>query len=634
MIFANTGRLLAATPAGIAESPFLEFIHQLAPAFATDQCLPRKTRVEELTISRTKTRTFTENELVSHWLAAFNAALEAPDQEALAALFVEDSHWRDLMAFTWTITPHEGRSAIVEGLIQTQPQIRAHDFKLAKGRTPARRVMRIGNEVIEAIISFETQSSRCHGLLRLPANDTSKVWVLMTSLEELKGFEEPVNERRPSGDDYLRIFGGKNWADMRREEQAFVGREPAVLVVGAGQAGLSTAARLKRLGVDTLVIDKLERVGDVWRNRYHALALHNGVPLNQMVYMPFPASWPNYLPKDMLGNWLESYAWAMECNVWTSTTLVEGSYDETAGCWSASVRRADGSERTLHPRHLVFANGVAGAPLPAKAAGLEDYKGKILHSHGYKEGSAWRGKNVLVLGAGTSGHDIAQDLHGHGANVKLIQRGSITVASVKAAGLNHALYYDEGLPTEDCDLISTSSTYPLLVRGYQLTVKRMKEMDKKLLNGLAARGFKTDFGDDETGHQMKFRRRHGGYYLNCGCSELIVSGEVGLLQYEDMDRFVSDGLLMKDGHVERADLVVTATGYQNQLEFVREVLGEPIAAKLGQIWGIASDGEMANMFRPTSQKGLWFLGGGLAQARIYSKYIALGIKASETGLVD
>jgi lactate dehydrogenase-like 2-hydroxyacid dehydrogenase len=589
--------------------------------------------MEELTISRPKTRPSGDHDLVSQWLTAFNVALEALDSQALAALFMEDSHWRDLMAFTWTITPHDGRAAIIEGLMQAQPRVGVHSLKIAKGRTPARRVKRIGNEVIEAIVSFETQAGRGHGLLRLPASQPDKAWLLMTSLEELKGFEEPVNERRPSGDDYSRIFGGRNWADVRRDEQAFEGREPAVLVVGAGQAGLSIAARLKRLGVDTLVIDKLERVGDVWRNRYHALALHNGVSLNQMAYMPFPPSWPNYLPKDMLGNWIESYAWAMECNVWTGTTLVEGSYDDEAGQWNARVRSADGIERVLHPRHLVFANGVAGAPLRAKAPGLEDFKGEVIHTHGYKEGSAWKGKNVLVLGAGTSGHDIAQDLHGHGANVKLIQRGSVTVASVKAAGLNHALYYDEGLPTEDCDLIATSPTYPLLIKGYQLTVKRMREMDKDLLAGLEARGFKLDFGDDDTGHQMKFRRRHGGYYLNCGCSELIVSGQVGLLQYEDIDRFVADGLLTKDGRIEMAELVVTAIGYQNQQDVVREILGDAIADKVGQIWGIAPDGELANMFRPTPQKGLWFSGGGLAQARIYSKYIALGIKASEAGLV-
>lgn len=589
--------------------------------------------MDELTISRDVAGRTSEQAHVTEWLSRFNAALRAADSSALESLFIEDSHWRDLLALTWSITPHDGRRAIVDGMIRAQTRAKAHSFKLAAGRTAPRRVKRVGTEVIEAFLAFETETGRGEGLLRLMVAEPDKVWVIMTSLEELKGHEEPVNERRPSGDDYSRIFGGSNWDDMRKREQAFDDREPVVLVVGAGQSGLSIAARLKRLGVDTLVIDKLERVGDVWRNRYHALALHNGVPLNHMVYMPFPPSWPNYLPKDMLGNWLESYAWAMECNVWTGTTLLDGSFDEATGQWNARVRRPDGTERILHPRHLVFANGVAGAPLQATAPGLEDFKGEIIHSHFFKDGSRWRGKNVLVLGAGTSGHDIAQDLHGHGAKVKLIQRGSVTIASVKAAGLNHALYYDEGLPTKDCDLISTSSTYPLLVRGYQLTVKRMREMDKNLLAGLEARGFKLDFGDDETGHQMKFRRRHGGYYLNCGCSELIVSGEVGLLQYENIERFVADGGLMKDGSTEKADLIVTATGYQDQQAVVRGILGDSIADKVGQIWGLAPDRELANMFRPTPQKGLWFSGGGLAQARIYSQYVALGIKAREIGLV-
>ena len=588
--------------------------------------------MEELTISQERLEHMTEQQAVAQWLSEFNAALSACDRTALGKLFVEDCHWRDLLAFTWSITPHVGKKALVDGLVRAQPRTKASGFQVAAGRTPPRRVRRIGREVIEAIFEFETETGRGHGLLRLLADQPQQAWVFMTSLEELKGYEEPIGDKRPDGDDYSRIFGGMNWDDMRKKEQAFADREPAVLIIGAGQSGLSIAARLKRLGVDTLVVDSQERVGDVWRNRYHALALHNAVPLNQMVYMPFPPSWPNYLPKDMLGNWLETYAWAMECNVWNATTLLAGSYDEANGHWNARVRRSDGSERVLHPRHLVFANGVAGAPVRPKVPGLDDFQGEVIHTHGYKEGSRWSGKKVLVLGAGTSGHDIAQDLHGHGAQVKLIQRGSITVASVKAAGLNNTVYYEERLPTQDCDLISTSSTYPLLVKGYQLAVKRMREMDKDLLEGLEARGFKLDFGEDGTGHQMKFRRRHGGYYLNCGCSELIVSGEVGLLQYEDIERFVPEGVLLKDGRVEEADLVVTATGYQNQQQVVQELLGEEMAAKVGQIWGLAPDGELANMFRPTPQPGLWFSGGGLAQARIYSQYIALGIKAQEAGL--
>ena len=186
---------------------------------------------------------------------------------------------------------------------------------------------------------------------------------------------------------------------------------------------------------------------------------------------------------------------------------------------------------------------------------------------------------------------------------------------------------------EDSDLIATVSTYPLLVRGYQLAVERMKEMDKDLIDGLKRRGFKLDFGEDETGHQMKFRRRHGGYYLNCGCSELIVSGEIGLIQYDDIERFVTNGALMKDGRLVPADLLVTATGYQSPSDTVRDLLGDEIAEKVGQIWGIAADGELSNMFRPTAQKGLWFVGGGLAHARIYSHFVALQIRGREAGLL-
>ena len=590
--------------------------------------------MEELAATRIRPGSAADSDHVEIWLADFEAALQAGDRPDLMSLFAEECHWRDLLAFTWNITPREGGAAIVDTLIEAQPRVQARNFQVAANRTPPREVKRIGHSVIEAIFEFETAEGRGHGVVRLLIAQPDKAWVLMTSLTELKGHEELIGERRPTGSDWSRVFGGPNWADRRAREQTFADREPAVLIVGAGQAGLSVAARLRLLGVDTLAVDKLPRVGDVWRTRYHALALHNQVALNHMAHLPFPSNWPKYLPKDMLGIWLETYASAMECNVWTGTTFVNGSYDEAAGQWNARVRRADGSERVLRPRHLVFANGIVGAPKKAKAPGLEDFKGEIVHTHGYTEGSRWRGKSALVLGAGTSGHDIAQDLCGSGANVKLIQRGSITVASVKAAGSIHTVYYDEGLPTADADLIGITSTYPLIKRGYQAAVKKMQEMDKDLLAGLAAKGMKLDIGEDGTGHHMKLRRRFGGYYLNCGASELIISGDIGLIQYEDIERFVADGLLMKDGHVEKADLIVTATGYQNQQQVVREVLGDEIADKVGPIWGLDADGELANMFKPTPQKNLWFMGGGFAHARIYSHYVALQIKAREMGLVS
>lgn len=571
--------------------------------------------------------------LVEQWLGRFEKAVNACERGALQRLFVEDSHWRDLCAFTWSITPHDRRDHIVDRLILRQGIVQAHGFKVAENRTPVRKVSRLGVQVIEAMFQFETATGRADGLVRLLAEQPEHAWVLMTSLHEIKGHEEPIHARRPDGAAYSREFGGDNWADRRAKEQAFADRDPAVLIVGAGQSGLSLAARLRLLGVDALCVDRESRIGDTWRKRYHSLALHNQVALNQMAYMPFPPSWPKYLPKDMIANWLEHYAWAMECNVWTGTAFLGAEYDAQAGAWNARLRCADGAARTLRPRHLVFANGIVGAPKMPNIAGLDSFKGTLVHTHGYTDGAAWKGRRALVIGAGTSAHDIAQDLYGHGAQVGMIQRGPITIVSIKAATLAYTVYYDEGLPTEDCDLIATSQTFPLAVQGARMLARRMQDMDRPLLDALEARGFKLDLGEDGGGYQTKVRRSHSGYYLNCGCSELIAEGKVGLIQFEQIERFVPEGALMKDGRIEPADLIVAATGYQSQQEVVREYLGGDIAEKVGPIWGISPDGELNNMYRPTPQDGLWFMGSGLSQARIYSRFIALQIKARELGIV-
>lgn len=577
----------------------------------------------------------TPDAAVRGWLADFEAALEGGGKAALAPLFAPDSHWRDVLAFTWHLTPHHGAEEIAAALAARQPEVRARGFSIAAGRTPPRRVKRLGIEVIEGLIEFETDLGRGNGILRLVADGSAeqpRAWVLLTALEELKGFEEHVGARRPTGEAYSRNFGGDNWLDQRRKSQAYEDRDPTVLVVGGGQAGLAIAARLNQLDVDTLVVDRHERIGDNWRKRYHSLALHNQIHVNHLPYMPFPPTWPKYIPKDMLANWFEAYAEALEINFWTGTEFVGGSYDEAAGHWTARLKRPDGTERVMHPRHVVFANGVSGIPRIPSLPGLEDFAGEVVHSHSFTDGSPWRGKKALVLGTGNSGHDVAQDLYSHGAETSIIQRGSTTVVSIDpSAKLNYALY-DEG-PLEDCDLIATSATYPLIVRGYQLAVERMAEYDKDLIAGLKAKGFKYDLGEDLTGHQMKYRRRGGGYYLDAGCSGLIIDGEIRLLQFDDIERFLPEGARLKDGRVVPADLLVLATGYFTQQELVRRLLGDEIAEKVGEVWGIGEDGEMRNMWKRTAQEGLWFMAGSLAQCRIYSRYLALQIKAIEEGLM-
>ncbi len=574
-----------------------------------------------------------EASLVQQWLGSLETALRDGNKSAIAKLFVADSHWRDLLAFTWDLTPQLGMDQIAAAMVKAQPVVKAHDFVIAENRTPPRRTRRHGIDVIEAIFDFETNVGRGNGVIRLLADQPAKAWVLLTALDSLKGFEEKTGRLQPKGEPYSRDFGGGNWLDHRTKHQAYLDRDPVVLVVGGGQAGLSIAARLGQLDIDTLVVDKHERIGDNWRKRYHSLALHNQIQVNHLPYMPFPPTWPKYIPKDMLANWFEAYAWAMQLNFWSGTEFTGGTYDVAAKRWQVVVRRADGSERTLTPRHVIFANGVSGLPRMPALPGLENFAGQVMHSHSFTNGAAWRGKKALVLGTGNSAHDVAQDLHSHGVATSIIQRGSTTVVSVDpSAKLNYALY-DEIPCLEDGDLIATASTYPLIVKGYQLAVEKMEQLDKDLIAGLIARGFKYDLGEDKTGHQMKYRRRGGGYYLDVGCAGLIIKGDVGLLQFDQIERFEAEGARLKDGTLQKADLLVLATGYHTQRELVRRLLGDAIAERVGEIWGFGADGEMANMWKRTPQQGLWFMAGSLAQCRIYSKYLALQIKALEEGLI-
>jgi cation diffusion facilitator CzcD-associated flavoprotein CzcO len=573
---------------------------------------------------------------VDAWLEAFSAALDRRDAEGAASLFLPDGHWRDLLAFTWDIQTVSGRPAIAAQFARTLAAIRPTGITVAPGRVAPRLVARAGQKTIEALLAFETAVGKAEGVLRLApdADGRLRAWVLLTALSEIRGHEERIGPRREDGQAYSREFGGPNWTDHRARAQAYEDHEPTALVIGGGQCGLGIAACLGVLGVDTLVIDRHERIGDAWRKRYHSLTLHNEVYINHLPYMPFPPNYPVFIPKDKLANWFEFYADIMELNVWTGTEIKTGTWDPTTGRWEVALRRADGSERVVRPKHLVFATGVSGIPNRPEAPGLEDFAGTVMHSGQYAVGHAWKGKKALVMGTGNSGHDVAQDLHGAGAQVTMIQRGSTLIVSLAEAQRVYDMYR-EGPTLEDCDLLATAVPYPVLVQGYQVFTRKTQEADRKLLEGLAARGFKLDDGPpDGTGFQMKYLRRGGGYYFNVGCSDLIVDGSIGLVQYEDIDRFVPEGVRMKDGRVLEAELLVTASGYKNQQEAVRRFLGDEVADSVGLVWGFDAGGELRNMWRRTNQPNLWFTAGGLPHVRIYSRFLAMQIKAVEEGKLD
>ena len=208
------------------------------------------------------------------------------------------------------------------------------------------------------------------------------------------------------------------------------------------------------LQVDTLVIDRWPRIGDNWRQRYHALTLHNQVHVNHLPYMPFPPGWPTYIAKDKLAGWFEAYVESMEINFWPQRSwwAAPTTRRKAAGpscCATPTARHAQ-----MHPRHVVLATGVSGIPSVPDIPGLKTSPARCMHSSQYDDGENWTGKRAIVVGTGNSGHDIAQDLHSSGAEVTLVQRSPTLIVNIEpSAQLPYALY-DEGPPLEDCDLIA------------------------------------------------------------------------------------------------------------------------------------------------------------------------------------
>lgn len=244
------------------------------------------------------------------------------------------------------------------------------------------------------------------------------------------------------------------------------------LTPGAGQAGLTAGARLKMLNVPTLIIDQNDAVGGNWRGRYHQLVLHDPVWYDHLPYFPFPSFWPIFTPKDKVADWFQSYAQALELNVWTQTTITSSSFDSADQQWTVTVTRTrpDGQKetRTLHPKHVIQATGASGKKNFPSIPGMDNFQGDLLcHSSEYPGAkTAPTRKKAVVVGACNSSHDICQDYYEKGYDVTMVQRSSTCVISSESLlkkGLG-GLYEEDSRPVEDADICKSSPQTPSTAR--------------------------------------------------------------------------------------------------------------------------------------------------------------------------
>ena len=375
---------------------------------------------------------------------------------------------------------------------------------------------------------------RGYGLVRLK---DGKIWTLLTTAAELKGHEEPLGFQRPLGAKHGAGKHRPSWKEEREEEARTLGytKQPYVVIVGGGQGGIGLGARLRMLGVPTIIVEKNARPGDSWRNRYKSLCLHDPVWYDHMPYLPFPPNWPVFSPKDKIGDWLEMYTKVMELNYWGSTTcksaqLRRGRRRNGRSSSSATARRS-----RCRPKHLVLATGMSAKPNMPKFPGMERFKGDQHHSSKHPGPDAYAGKKAVVIGSNNSAHDIAAALWENDADVTMVQRSSTHIVrsdTLMEIGLSRALFRAGGRSrastTTSADLIFASIPYRILHEFQIPLYQQIKERDAEFYAGLEKAGFWHDWGADGSGLFMKYLRRGSGYYIDVGASQLVIDGKIKL----------------------------------------------------------------------------------------------------------
>jgi len=576
--------------------------------------------------------------VVSNWLANLGDVLARGDRAAATALFDDDCYWRDLVAFTWNIRTLEGRPAIDAMLAATLPVVRPSNWVIDGEGTEA-------GGVHEGWFSFETAVARGYGHVRLK---NGRCWTLLTTMKELKGHEERKGATRPKGVEHGAVRGRRNWAERRAETAATLGytEQPYVVIVGGGQGGIALGARLKRLGVPTIIVEKNARAGDSWRNRYKSLCLHDPVWYDHLPYLPFPDHWPVFAPKDKIGDWLEMYTKVMELDYWGSTECKRAAWDDAKGEWTVEVVR-EGRPVVLRPKQLVLATGMSGVPNVPQFPGAADFRGVQHHSSRHPGGDGFAGRKCIVIGSNNSAHDICADLWEHGADVTMVQRTSTHVArsdtlmDLALGGLYSEEALKAGITTDRADLIFASLPYAVLPPLQKPVYDEMARRDADLYARLRKAGFMLDFGEDGTGLFMKYLRRGSGYYIDVGASELVANGDIGLKSGVAVERIKAHSVQFSDGSELPADLIVYATGYGSMNGWAAQLVSQEVADRVGKCWGLGSgttkdpgpwEGELRNMWKPTHQPGLWFHGGNLHQSRHYSQFLSLQLKARMEGI--
>ncbi|KAI5476110.1 flavin-containing monooxygenase [Pseudohyphozyma bogoriensis] len=565
--------------------------------------------------------------VAQEWLDKFAAAAESHDGKQFAGCFSDFGVWRDKVIFTFEYRTFNGLAKIEQAATDLLSIIKPHSFHLI---TPQAKVDLPYPDLtyVQAHIGFSTAIATGSAVVNLvPTKDGVKAWTIHTAIESLIEFPE-----LPNRDGHM--TGPHAWAVQRAMDTNFDNSDPEVLVIGGGHNGLMCAARLQALGVKALIVERNARIGDNWRLRYEALSLHFPHWGDHLPYMNYPGHWPIYTPAAKLGNWLEAYADAMELHAWLSSNVTKAEQNEATGEWTVTVNRGGQGERVLKPKHVIMATSLAGVPFMPHTPGEETYTGTLRHSTAHDSSREWVGKKVLVVGTSSSGFDTAYDFARRGIDVTILQRSPTYIMSLTNSVPMMLANYAPGTECPSIEVADRLGHSMPVAPGESMARRMIQDLasqDTALLEGMEAAGFKCYLGQRGTGTITLGYTKNGGFYFDAGACEKIMDGSIKVEQGY-IERFDKEKVILNGGREKEYDLVVMATGFSNTIDSVRRTLGDDIADRTGDIWGIDEEGELKGTWRNSGVKGLWIMVGTLMHGRYHSQKVALRIKAMLEGI--
>lgn len=422
--------------------------------------------------------------------------------------------WRDLFALTGSLRTFYS-AEVVPTWLELVKQAGVHSVRLISGST---RIVSHGSDInwFDAAYSFETIAApQIEGTVLLSIAHVEgawRIWLIRSILDKLK--EHPdIDEYDP--------HGSKSASNSVPEDNHTFG----CVVVGAGQAGLSVAGRLKSQNVDYVVLDRNARVGDNWRNRYQSVKLHT---TRDSSYLPFNrtfnTSYPVWLSKDDLARGYENWVNDFHIKVWGSTALEKGTWLQDEDAWQLQIIR-DGKPARIRARHIVMATGAGcQSPLVPALKDREAYRGNALHSAAYTSALLWKGMRGVVVGTANTGHDVAEDMLAAGlSSVTMVQRSPTYVLPTEYYKKFQDGIYNYQMETKVADRIAYSNPLAVARLTNMRILHKMAEQEPERFDALEKANFKLIRRGDIV---YQLFERFGGHYMDVGASEKIAQGLV------------------------------------------------------------------------------------------------------------